>query len=143
MERDLNARNQAEQFNTAKQQAEQQLQKWFNEGNDLKAVYPTFDLKTELMNPDFKAMLKSGIPVKHAYQTVHMDEIMNGAVQYAAKTTEQRVVDNIKARGSRPAENGVGNAQTGVIVKDDVRKLTAKDRENAIREAQRGKTVSF
>ena len=122
--------------------AERQMQQWFSEGDELKAVYPDFDLNAEAQNPRFVNMLKAGVPVKHAYGVMHMDELMTNAMQTAAKRSEQAVVNNIKARGSRPAENGL-SSQSAFTVKDDVSKLSKKDRAEIARRAARGEKITF
>lgn len=122
--------------------AMQTLHKWTAEAEQLKAKYPKFDLDAECANRDFLSMLKSGVPVEHAYKVIHMDEIVNEAKMTTAAQTEKRVVDNVRAKGSRPAENGAA-AQSGFIVKDDVSKLTKKDRAEIAKRVMRGDVVSF
>lgn len=117
-------------------------QKWYAEGEQLKADYPDFDLGTEARNPQFLSMLKSGVPVKLAYEVLHMDGIKAVVAQAAAQRTEKQVVDGIRAKGARPPENGTA-AQSGFTVKDDVSKLTKKDRAEIARRAARGERITF
>lgn len=125
-----------------RENAERRLQAWIAEGEEVKAVYPDFDLNAEAANPRFVAMLQAGVPVMHAYKVMHMDEIMTDAMQTTAKRTEQAVVQNIRARGSRPAENGL-SSQSAFTVKDDVSKLSKKDRAEIARRAARGEHITF
>ena len=117
----------AQRMRQNQQAAQQQLQKWYGEGEQVKAVYPDFDLSTESKNPQFLAMLKAGVPVQHAYEVIHMDEIKAGVAQNTARRTEKQVVDGIRAKGSRPAENGT-SSQSAFTVKDDPHKWTKQDR---------------
>ena len=140
--RELEAIRKQQTQSQQREAAEKQLQQWYAEGEEVKAAYPGFDLNTEAQNPRFMAMLKSGVPVMHAYKVMHMDEIMTDAMQTAAKRSEQAVVNNIRARGSRPAENGL-SSQSAFTVKDDVSKLSKKDRAEIARRAARGEVIKF
>lgn len=124
------------------QRANQQLQQWYGEAQQLKAKFPGFNLDAEVQNPQFVSMLKAGIPVEHAYKVLHMDEIVNDAMRTSAADTEKRVVDNVRAKGTRPQENGTA-AQSAFTIKDDVSKLTRKDRAEIARRAARGDTITF
>ena len=123
------------------QDAQQKLQKWYGEAEQVKAQYPGFDLSAEAKNPQFLSMLRAGVPVQHAYEVIHMDDIKAGVAQTAAKRTEKQVVDGIRAKGARPQENGT-SSQSAFTVKDDPSKWSKKDREEVIRRVARGETTS-
>lgn len=122
--------------------ADQTLQRWYAEGDAMKGRYPGFDLAAEAQDPQFLAMLRSGVPVETAYKVVHMDDIIAATEAMTAKATEKQVVDNIRAKGARPQENGT-SAQSGFTVKDDVTKLSKKDRAEIVRRAARGESIVF
>lgn len=124
------------------QRAQQQLDKWYAEGEKLKELYPGFDFKSETANPQFLGLLKSGIGVQQAYEVVHMDEIKANAAKAAAQSAGQQMVAKIQSRASRPQENGTSSS-SAVITKSDVHSLTKKDRAEAIRRAQRGDIIKF
>ena len=115
---------------------------WQRQADSLKQRYPNFDLATEASNPQFVRLLRSGIDVKTAFETIHHDEILSGAMMQTAQAVRKNVTDNIKARGLRPSENGI-NAQAGVIVKNDTRKLTPQDRAEIVRQSRMGKIIDF
>ena len=142
LKRENDALLRAQRMRQNQQAAQQQLQKWYSEGEQVKAVYPDFDLGTESKNPQFISMLKAGVPVQHAYEVIHMDEIKAGVAQNTARQTEKRVVDGIRAKGSRPAENGT-SSQSAFTVKDDPHKWTKKDREEVARRVARGETIKL
>ena len=118
------------------------MQRWMAESEPVKSVYGSFDLGKEVQNPQFLSMLKAGVPVQHAYEVVHMDEIKAGIAKMQAQATEKQVVAGIRAKGARPQENGV-SSQSAFTVKDDVSKLTKKDRAEAVRRALRGEHIEF
>lgn len=131
-----------QQTQLGQQRAQQQLQKWHGEAEQVKSLYPSFDLGREAQDPKFLSMLKAGVPVQHAYEVIHMDEIKAGIAQMQAKATEKQVVAGIRAKGARPQENGMAS-QSGFTVKDDVSKLTKKDRAEIARRAMMGEKISF
>jgi len=55
---------------------------------------------------------------------------------------EKAVVDNIRARGSRPSENGT-SSQSAFIVKDDVSKLSKEDRRNIAKRVMMGEKITI
>ena len=132
----------AQRMQQSQQAAQQQLQKWYSEGEQVKAVYPDFDLGAESKNPQFISMLKAGVPVQHAYEVIHMDEIKAGVAQSTARQTEKQVVDGIRAKGNRPAENGT-SSQSAFTVKDDPHKWTKQDRAEVARRVARGETIKL
>lgn len=124
------------------ERADAQLRAWNDQAEQLKAVYPSFDLSREVQNRDFLSMLRAGVPVRQAYEVAHMDEIKAATAAMQAKATEKAVTANIKAKGARPQENGTG-ALSGFTVKDDVSRLTAKDRAEIAKRAARGEVITF
>lgn len=133
---------QAQRRSQNQQAAQQQLQKWYQEAEAMKADYPDFDLGRESQDPQFLSMLRSGVPVKLAYEVLHMDEIKSTVAQTTAQKTEKQVVEGIRAKGARPAENGT-SSQSGFVVKDDPAKWTKKDRAEIVRRVQRGEQIKL
>ena len=133
---------QAQQEAEKIRQANNMYAEWQRQSESLKARYPKFSLESEAANPQFVRLLQNGIDVKTAFETIHHDEILSGAMMQTAQAVRKNVTDSIKARGLRPSENGI-NAQAGVIVKNDVSKLTAKDRAEIARRARMGETIKF
>jgi hypothetical protein len=115
---------------------------WMEQAEKTKAVYPTFDLKTEMQNPQFTNLLRSNVDVRTAYEVLHKDDIIPGAMQFAAKQVEQKLANKIIANGARPAENG-NNSQSATVVKSDVSQLSKADRQEIIRRVQRGEKIRF
>lgn len=142
LQRENAALLEAQKRNQSQQQAQQQLQRWYTEAEEVRQLYPSFDLNAEVKNDNFLSMLRAGVPVRHAYEVVHMEDIKAGVAAMQAKATEKQVVNNIRAKGARPAENGTA-AQSGFTVKDDVSKLTRRDREEIARRVARGEHITF
>lgn len=124
------------------QRAQTQLRQWYSEAEQLKSLYPSFDLDAEVKNPQFLSLLRAHVPVQHAYEVTHMAEIKAGVAAMQAKATEKQVVDGIRAKGARPQENGTAS-QSAFVVKDDVSKLSKKERAEIARRVARGEHIEF
>lgn len=119
-------------------QAMGQLARWATEGEQVKGDYEGFDMARESKNPRFLALLRAGVPMRHAYEVLHLGDIKDDT----ARKTEKRVVDGIRAKGARPPENGMSGG-SGILVKSDVSRLTRRDREEIARRALQGEKISF
>lgn len=142
LQRDNEALRRSQEAQRGQQYAKEQAQKWYQEAEAVKAKFPKFDFAADLQNPSFISMLKAGTPVEHAYKVLHFDELVGNAVQVTAANTEQAIVANVRARGTRPQENGTA-AQSAFTIKDDVSKLSKKDRQEIARRVARGEMISF
>lgn len=120
--------------------AQKQLQQWYKDAEEVKSIYPDFDLAAESQDREFLAMLKVGIPVRTAYEVKHMDKIKETVAQATAKQTEKQVVDGIKSKGSRPTENGTAG-KSAFTTKQDVSKWTKKDRAEIARRVAMGEKI--
>lgn len=112
------------------------------QAESVKTVYPSFDLRAEMQNPRFVDLLRNNVDVRTAYEVLHKDEIIPAAMQFTAKTVEQKLTNKIIANGARPAENG-NAAQGATVVKSDVSQLSKADRQEIIRRVQRGEKIRF
>ena len=119
-----------------------QMNEWYRQSEAVKQIYPEFDFKAECSNRDFLGLLRAGIPVQQAYETMHLSEIITGAASVAAQQAEQRTVSNIRNRASRPSENGT-SSRSGATVKNDVSALTKEDRAEIARRVARGEKIVF
>ena len=124
------------------QQAAAQQETWRRQAEEAKKVYPGLNLDEEIKNPEFAKLLRSGVPVRGAYQVIHMDEIMGGAMHYAAKRAAKNVTDNVIAGAARPTENGAA-AQGAVAARTDVSKFSKEERADIIRRVAKGETIRF
>lgn len=109
-----------------------------NEGTAVKAVYPSFSLTDEIQNPAFLRLVNNNVPVRTAYEVVHKDQIMAGAMQYTAQKVQQKVANSIRAQAARPVENGV-TSQAASVTEADIR--TKQYREQIKQRVRRGERV--
>ena len=115
---------------------------WMEQEQQTKAVYPTFNLRDEMQNQKFVDLLRSNIDVRTAYEVIHKDDIIHGAMQFAVNTAEQKIANKIIAGGARPTENGT-SSQGASLTKSDVSQLSKADRQDILRRVARGEKISF
>lgn len=132
--------NTREQIIAAK--AQKLSRHWAEEGKELKKVFPDFDFKTELQNPIFTSLLKSGLPLRKVYMAVHSDELIRSAVQGTAIKVAEQTMKSIRAQGSRAAENGLHNG-AGFVRKTDVSSLTGQEIRSILKQVENGTKIRF
>ena len=125
-----------------KENANKLYAQWMEQADNAKQVYPSFDLRAEMQNPKFVDLLRSNIDVRTAYEVLHKDDIIRGAMQFTAQTVESKIAKKVAAQGARPAENGM-SSQGAAVVKSDVSQLSRADREEIRRRVARGEKIRF
>ncbi len=118
--------------------AQQQYAQWEQEAAKMRETYSDFDLDVALENDVFALMLKNRYSMEQAYKAAFAEQI----AAKAAAGAEKAVVDNIKARGTRPSEAGA-NPTPAFTVKDDVSKLSDKDVLSILSQISNGGRVTF
>jgi len=140
--RELEAKNRqlvaAQQNQQAQYLAQMRYQQWSAEAETLKGKYPQFNLDEMQGNDLFMLMLRNGYPMEQAFKACSTEYF---AAQ-AAANAEKATVDNIKARGNRPAEAG-SSATPAFTVKDDPSKLSDKDVLAVLSQISNGGHISF
>ena len=91
---------------------------WLEQSDALKQIYPNFDLDAEIKNPRFVDLLKNNVDVRTAYEVLHKDDIIRGAMQFTADTVQTKLANNIIAGRNRPSENGIGQTSLAVVKND-------------------------
>jgi hypothetical protein len=122
----------------AEQNAREQAEKWDKDAAGVKAKYPDFDIHQEVDNPVFMANIKKGLSMEDAYFLTHRDEITRRMVTDARTASEKAVADNIRAKGSRPAEAGTASTAgfTGAV---NFKTMTAEQRAKIVEATKNGK----
>ena len=116
---------------------------WLKESGEIKQLYPDFDLRQELRSSQlFSRLVLAGAPVRAAYEVVHKDEILSGAMAYTAGRVREQVVRSIEAKGRRPLENGI-SAEGAVATAVDVNALTPKDILKILKQVENGASIKF
>lgn len=130
------ARVQKEQArNLEQQRLYQHFASLESQASELKKVFPSFDLRTELQNPVFARMTHPnvGISVEDAYHAVHRKEIMSAGMQVTAQQTAKKISNAIQAGSRRPDENGTSGRSSSVTT-FDYSKASREQREDLKRQ---------
>ena len=100
---------------------------------------PGFSLRQELANPEMRRLMElPGMRMGDAYRLAHYSD----ALQQTARTVEQGVVERIRQRSARPAENGT-SPSGAAVTRADVASMTRAQREALERRAMHGVKISF
>ena len=138
-----NARQQRQEAVTLEQQKIQNhIMSLERQGEELRKVFPNFDLRTELQNPVFARMTSPnmGLSVEDAYYAVHRKEIMATGMQVTAQKTAQMISNSIQAGTRRPAEAGT-TGQAPSVTTFDYRNASREQREDLKRRIRSGEKI--
>lgn len=146
-QRDTERQQRIEAQNLEQQRIQQHFQKLEQQGQELKKIFPQFDLATELRNPAFARMTAPGtgiMSVEDAYRAVHRAEIEAAAMQVTAQKTAEKLSKAIQAGQRRPAEAGT-SGQAPTVTTFDYRTASREQREalkkRILSEAANGRKV--
>ena len=113
--------------------------RWAAEEAMIRRDVPGFSLRQELANPEMRRLMElPGMRMGDAYRLAHYSD----ALQQTARTVEQGVVERIRQRSARPAENGTSPGGAAVT-RADVASMTRAQREALERRAMHGAKISF
>ena len=101
------------------------------QGEELKKIFPGFDLRKELENPVFVRMTAPGkgiMSVEDAYRAVHRKEIEAASSQFIAKKTAENLSNAIQSGSRRPNESG-SSSQAPSVTHFDYSKASKQQRE--------------
>lgn len=118
---------------------EQLHAQWAAEEALLRRDVPGFSLKAELRDPEMRRLMQlPGMRLGDAYRLAHYSD----ALRQTARTVEQGVVERIRQRASRPAENGT-RPGSAAVTRADVASMTRAQREALERQALHGVQIKF
>ena len=129
-ERETARQQREEARNLEQQKLQNHFMKLEQQGEALKKVFPSFDLRKELQNPVFARMTSPnvGVSVEDAYHAVHRKEIDAARSQVIAQQTVQQISNSIQAGARRPDENGT-SGQSASVTTFDYSKASKEQRE--------------
>lgn len=104
----------AQHVNTIREQAE-----------ELKQLFPGFNLEEEAQNPEFiKLTRPGGVSVKQAYFALHGDELIPQLMAYGVQTGKDQISRSIQANKARPVEGASLRGSAGASVRLDNENMT-------------------
>ena len=141
-----NAQPEARQEDSRTQEHWQRVERiygiWLEQAEELKQLFPGFDLRRELEDGRFAGMLLTGVDMASAYQALHAGQILPAAMEYAARTVGERIAASLGSGALRPGENGLGGGATALVGRN-ITNMTRQDYAKVCRMVERGERVSF
>ena len=119
-ERIISEQRQAQEKSFEQQKIQAHLEGIYSQVPELQKEFPSFDLETELQNPDFARMTAPGVnvPLRTAYFAVHEREIREAEKAQAAQMAQQAITQSIRSKQMRPQETGANTQQASVSTLD-------------------------
>lgn len=111
------------------------------QAESLREVFPDFDIRRELQNPDFALALRCGLGIEGAYFSTHAAEILPAAMAYGAQYAREQLAASLMG-GSRPGENGLSGSGA-VKMGSSVASLSRGEYDKICRMVEKGERVSF
>ncbi len=113
-----------------------------SEAQQLSSKVNGFDLRTELSNRRFKALLHSGFSVEEAWRAIHINELVRAAEENAKREAVAKAIEKIRKNSTRPGENGsAGKAPSHS--KTSVQNLSSKGIRDILRRVENGAKIKF
>jgi len=122
----------------------QHIQRLVQQAEEMKKIYPDFDLQKEMQNETFRRLVapNSGLKVADAFYAVHHTELEPQVMAYGIRTAKQQMSQTLAANQSRPVEGAIkGGAPADVAI--DPRQLNRQERQKLIERARRGEKIIF
>ena len=117
----------------------------WNQGEELKKIYPNFDLMEELKNETFFRLTQpnSGLSVSDAFYAIHHSELEPQAMAYGIQRAQSQISKTLQANRQRPSEGAMQGSRGPGNVEIDPRRMTREQRQQLIDRARRGEQIEF
>jgi hypothetical protein len=90
------------------------------QAEELKQLFPGFDLDKEMQNPEFIKMTSpGGISVKQAFFALHGDDLVPQLMAFGVQTGKDQISRTIQANQARPTEGASMRGASGASVRLD------------------------
>ena len=107
---------------------------------ELRALYPEFDWQREVQKGEFARLIAAGIDARTAYEVTHRDELLQRAMTYAAKRTQQQVSRTVQSSRRRVSEAA---ARSAAVTRSDPKALSSAQLADIRRRVMDGEKIRF
>ncbi len=101
-----------------------------------------FDIKREIADRRFTAMIHAGLSVEDAWRALHVDDLINEAKEAAEKNAVSAAIEKIQLSMSRPDENG-GLGKSPAHSTTSVDSLSGRGIREILRRVENGAKIKF
>lgn len=127
-ERDTARQQRQEAMNLEQKKFQDHIMNLERQAEEMKKVFPKFDLRTELRNPTFAKLVSFGVSVEDAHYATHRKELQTATAQASAQATAKQISNAIQAGSRRPQENGT-SGQAPSVTHFDYSKASPEQRK--------------
>ena len=127
-ERDTARQQRQEAMNLEQKKFQEHIMNLERQAEEMKKVFPKFDLRTELRNPTFAKLVSFGVSVEDAHYATHRKELQTATAQASAQATAKQISNAIQAGSRRPQENGT-SGQAPSVTHFDYSKASPEQRK--------------
>ena len=121
------------------EQMRQQIMVLRQNAEKTKALFPDFDLDTEMKDERFRKLCAAtNGDTTAAFKACHHDEIISSTVQRVTKQVQNQTAQAVASNKARPIENGISSTAPSVVQHDfrnmnlqDLRKFAEEERRKA------------
>jgi len=133
-----------EQQEQEQQMIRAHIQNLVMQGEEMKKIYPNFDINKEMENETFRRLVapNSGLKVSDAYFAVHHSELEPQAMAYGYQRAQQQISNTLQANRARPVEGPLKKGQSADVAIDP-RSMSREDRQKLIERVRRGEKIIF
>ncbi len=116
----------------------------YRQAEELKQLFPDFDLDKEMENEEFFRMTApGGFTVKQAFYALHGEELGPQLMAYGVQQGKDQITRSIQANARRPVEGASMSASRGIDPHVDPRGLTDKQYDEIVNRVRRGERITF
>ncbi len=112
------------------------------EASALSSENRDFDIRRELSDRRFSAMIRSGLSVSEAYRAIHAAELIEKAREEAKSSSLAAALEEIRLQSLRPDENGAAKT-SGDDSPSGVEHLSGKGIRDILRRVEKGAKIKF
>jgi len=133
-----------EQQSIQEQMLHNHYQKLVQQGEEMKRIFPGFDLQEELKNPEFMRLTSPnvGVSVENAFYAIHGKDVAAESMKAGMVRAQKQLGQTIRAQGMRPIEGAAhGQGQPAATAPMDFGRMTRQERERFRSQVKNGKVV--
>ena len=144
VEEDNRRYKEQEQKSIEDQMLHNHYQKLVQQGEELKKMFPGFDLQEELKDPRFMRLTSPnvGLSVEDAFYAIHGKNVAAESMKAGMERAQKQLGQTIRAQGMRPVEGAAhGQGQPAAAAPMDFRNMSRSQREQFRNQVKAGRVV--
>ena len=143
--KELEAENQRMRLAEERRNNDAHINGLIQQAEELKQIYPGFDLLKEMENPKFRTATSPavGMTVEEAYLAIHGKELQAQIMAYGVQTGKEQTAQAIQANARRPAEGANRGGRSGGTTTPNMDNMTDEQYEAIRNRTMQGEHVTL